>query len=102
MLVRPTAVTNCSTNVTVKEGDDLECLCYGTGGHPRPTASWYKDGRNVSVTEYFLKTLSLMDISKEDAGTYSCIVNNSAFQNMKHVQIHVLRKYNMNIIDYIK
>ena len=100
--MKPTAVSNCSTSVTVKEGDDLECLCYGTGGHPRPTASWYKDSSKVSGPEYLRKTLSLKNISKEDAGNYHCIVNNSAFEDVKQVQIHVLRKYNMNIIDYIK
>ena len=100
--MKPTAVTNCSTNVTVKEEDNVECLCYGTGGNPRPTASWYKDGRKVSGPEYLRKTLSLKNISKEDAGNYSCIVSNSAFEDVKQVQIHVLRKYNMNIIDYIK
>ena len=100
--MKPIAVTNCSTNVTVKEGDDFECLCYGIGGNPRPTASWYKDGRKVSGPEYLRKTLSLKNISKEDAGNYSCIVSNSAFEDVKQVQIHVLRKYNMNIIDYIK
>ena len=100
--MKPTAVTNCSTNVTVKEGHDFECLCYGTGGNPRPTASWYKDGRKVSGPGYLMKILSLKNTSKEDAGNYICIVNNSAFENVKQVQIHVLRKYNMNIIDYIK
>ena len=98
-LVKPTAVINCSTNVTVNEGDDFECLCYGTGGHPRPTASWYKDGRKVSGPEYLKETLSLKNISKADAGNYICSVNNSAFENVKQVQIHVRCKYNMNIID---
>ena len=95
----PTAVTKCSTNVTVNEGHDFECLCYGTGGHPRPTASWYKDGRKVSGPEYLKETLSLKNISKADTGNYICIVNNSAFENVKQVQIHVRCKYNMNIID---
>ena len=95
--MKPTAVINCSTNVTVKEGDNVECLCYGTGGKLLPTAAWYKNGKKVNGSEYLKKTLSLKSILKEDAGNYSCIVNNTVFEDVKQIEIKVQCKYNLNM-----
>ena len=95
--MKPTAVINCSTNVTVKEGDNFECLCYGIGGNPLPTASWYKNGKKVNGSGYLKKTLSLKSISKENAGNYSCIVNNTVFEDVKQIEIKVQCKYNLNM-----
>ena len=86
--MKPTAAINCSTNVTVKEGDNVECLCYGIGGNPLPTASWYKNGKKVNGSGY-LKTLPLRNISKENAGNYSCIVNNTVFEDVKQIKIQL-------------
>ena len=86
-------MTNCSTNVNVKEGDDFECLCYDTRGNPSPRALWYKDGKNISEPKYFKKILSLKNISKEDAGNYSCSVNNTVFEDVKQIEIQVQSKY---------
>ena len=40
--VQPFAVSNCSTPLKVKNGDDVLCLCSSKGGNPSPTALWYK------------------------------------------------------------
>ena len=96
-LVKPTAVINCSTNVTVKEGDNVECLCHGIGGDPLPAASWYKNGKKVNGSGYLKKTLSLKSILKEHAGNYSCIVNNTVFEDVKQIEIKVQCKYNLNM-----
>ena len=82
----------------MKEGDDLVCLCYGTGGNPSPRALWYKDGKNVGEPRYLKKILSLKSISAEDAGNYSCLVNNTAFEDVKQIEIRqVLCKYYLNM-----
>ena len=90
-------MTNCSTSVTVKEGDDLKCLCYDTRGNPSPRALWYKDGKNIGEPKYLKKILSFKSISKEDAGNYSCLVNNTVFEDVKQIEIQVLCKYNLNM-----
>ena len=95
--MKSTAVINCFTNVTVKEGDNFECLCYGIGGNPLPTASWYNNGKKVNGSGYLKKTLSLKSISKENAGNYSCIVNNTVFEDVKQIEIKVQCKYNLNM-----
>ena len=90
-------MTNCSTDVTVNEGYDLKCLCYDTRGNPSPRALWYKDGNNIGEPKYLKKIVSLMNISREDAGNYSCLVNNTVFEDMKKIEIHVQCKYNLNM-----
>ena len=95
--MKPNAVINCSTNVTVKEEDNVECLCYGIGGNPPPTALWFKNGMKANGSEYLNKTLSLKNISKENAGDYSCIVNNTVFEDVKQIEINVQCKYNLNM-----
>ena len=95
--MKSTAVINCFTNVTVKERDNVDCLCYGTGGKPLPTASWSKNGKKVNGSEYLKKTLSLKSILKENAGNYSCIVNNTVFEDVKQIEIKVECKYNLNM-----
>ena len=89
VLVKPIAVSNCSTNVTVKEGDDLKCQCNSAGGNPPPTASWYKDGKVVSGPGYLRKILSFINISKEASGNYNCIVKSHNLIDTKSVKIQV-------------
>ena len=94
--MQPTAVINCSTSVTVKEGDDVNCLCNSTGGNPPPTALWYKDGNLVSGPGYKKTTLSLKNISGNDSGNYSCFLESYDLNDTKSVEIQVLRKLNMH------
>ena len=86
-------MTNCSTNVNVKEGDDLECLCHDTRGNPSPRVLWYKEGNNIGEPKYLKKILSLKNTSKEDAGKFSCSVNNTVFEDAKEIEIQVQSKY---------
>ena len=90
--MQPTAVINCSTSVTVKEGDDFNCLCNSTGGNPPPTASWYKYGKVVRGPAFKKTTLSLKNISGNDAGNYSCFVGSRDLNDTKSVEIEVLCK----------
>ena len=97
-LDKPTAKINCSTPITVNETEEVQCLCYSKDGYPPPNASWYKDGKNVNGSEYLKNTLSLKNITKNGAGNYSCIVNNTVFEDVEQVEIQVRCKYNLNMI----
>ena len=90
--MQPTAVINCSTSVPVKGGDDVNCLCNSTGGNPPPTASWFKYGTVVRGPGYKKTTLSLKNISGNDAGNYSCFVESHDLNDTKSVEIEVLCK----------
>ena len=87
--MQPTAVINCPTKNTVKEGGDFNCLCNSTGGNPPPIASWYKDGKVVSGPGYLKTILSLKNINGSDTGNYSCIVESHDLNDTKSVEIQV-------------
>ena len=71
--------------------------CSDTRGNPSPRALWYKDGRNIGEPKYLKKILSFKSISTEDAGNYSCLVNNTVFEDVKKIKIQVQCKYNLNM-----
>ena len=87
--MQPTAVINCPTKRTVRQGDDFNCLCNSAGGNPPPIASWYKDGKVVSGPGYLKTILSLKNINGSDAGNYSCIVESHDLNDTKSVEIQV-------------
>ena len=88
--MQPFAVTNCSTPLKVKKGDDVLCLCSSEGGNPAPTALWYENGILVNGTGYSKKLLFLKNISKSDSGTsYSCVVKSLSLSNATQVVIQV-------------
>ena len=90
VLERPTAEINCSSPFTVKEGDSFECLCYSSTGYPPPNATWYnRHGNKVGETESLNKTLLLKNITKEEAGNYSCIVKSLDLDDTKQIKLQV-------------
>ena len=94
--MQPTAVINCSANVTLKEGQNFTCLCNSIDGNPPPNASWYKDGNLVIGPGYLKTTLSLKNITGNDTGNYSCFVESRNLNDTKSVEIEVHRKLNMH------
>ena len=87
--VQPFAVTNCSTPLKVKEGDDVVCLCNSKGGNPAPTALWYKNGVEINGAGYLKKLLFLKNISRHENYTYSCVVKSLALSDATQVVIQV-------------
>ena len=88
--MQPFAVSNCSTPLKVKEGDDVLCLCNSKGGNPSPTALWYKNGIVVNGAGYSKNLLFLRNISRSDSGTlYSCLVKSLSLTNAALVVIQV-------------
>ena len=96
-VVQPFAITNCSTPLKVKEGDDVVCLCNSKGGNPAPTASWYKNGIVVNGAGHSKNLLFLKNMSRNDNWTYSCVVKSLALSNATQVVIEVQCKLNINM-----
>ena len=88
-LKQPNASVNCSSPVIKNRGDEFACLCVGKGGYLPPTASWFKDFKNVGGSRYLNKALSLKNISKKDKGTYSCVVDSHGLNDTKEIEIQV-------------
>ena len=76
----------------MKEGDDFNCSCEGTGGNPPAIASWYKGNVNISGPGYLQEILSLKNVSRNTVGNYSCSVKSYNLTDGKQVEIQVLRK----------
>ena len=91
--VQPFAVTNCSTPLKLKEGDDVVCLCNSKGGNPAPTALWYKNDMVVNGAGYLKNLLSFKNISRNDSANYSCVVKSLDLRNSTQVVIQVQCKY---------
>ena len=90
VLERPTAEINCSSHLTVTKGDNFKCICYSSGSSPPPNATWYNPaGNKVGKTENLKKTLLLKNITKEEAGNYSCIVKSLDLEDTKQVKLQV-------------
>ena len=87
--VQPFAVTNCSTSLKVKEGDDVVCLCNSKGGNPAPNALWYKNGMEINGAGYLKKLLFFKNISRNDNFTYSCVVKSLDLGDTIQVVIQV-------------
>ena len=88
-LVQPFAISNCSTPLKVKEGDDVVCLCNSKGGNPAPTASWYKNGILVNGAGHSKNLLFLKNMSRSDNATYSCLVKSLDLSDATQLVIQV-------------
>ncbi|CAL1297366.1 unnamed protein product [Larinioides sclopetarius] len=71
-------------NITTVEEETIE-LTVEYEGVPKPETKWKKDGKDIVIDDdhYELKkedkseTLTVNDVTKEDAGDYSCTITNS-------------------------
>ena len=87
--VQPTATLNDSNTIIVPEHSDVYSSCEGKNGIPTSTVSWYK-GNKLVVKR---KTLSLMNIKKEQAGSYTCKVQSGTLTDETVLEIIVQCNY---------
>ncbi|CAB4043864.1 vascular cell adhesion 1-like isoform X2, partial [Paramuricea clavata] len=74
VIEKPNVTINCSSPVIVNEGDDFTCVCRSEGGNPPANVTWYdKDGKQMAKS-FGENSLNLTDVSKQDIGTYKCVV----------------------------
>ena len=66
----------------VKPSESVSFICQFFGGKPKPTAKWFfneklineEQNKKYSIEEY---TLEVKNISKNDQGSYTCILSNN-------------------------
>jgi hypothetical protein len=68
------AKINCSSPITLYEGENFTCVCRGIGGNPPANVTWYdKDGVQIGETGIEEQTLNLTNVNGTDIGTYKCV-----------------------------
>ena len=87
--VQPTATLDDSNTKTVPEHSDVYYSCEGKNGVPASTVSWYK-GKRLVVKG---KTLSLRNIKREQAGSYTCKVQSGTLKDETVLDVIVQCKY---------
>ena len=83
---------NCSSPITVYEGDDVTCVCRGHGGNPPADVTWYKNKRKISETGKEGKTLTLNNVVRTASGTYKCVAQSHNVTDDKLIEIIVYCK----------
>ncbi|XP_076321293.1 fasciclin-2-like [Tachypleus tridentatus] len=97
----PPNITDFQEKVEALEETVDSLKCWAEIGNPAPWYSWFdKNDILLGTQERFLvnKTtgiLSIKNIKKEDAGTYTCVAENVAGQNKKQLELTVLSKPNI-------
>ena len=68
-------------------------MCKSDVGNPPPLAYWSKDGKMIGDFGYKEKNLTIDNIAKGEAATYSCNVKSHNLTDQKHF---ILGKKNDN------
>ena len=93
---KPTVTSNCSSPVTVMEGDDVTCVCRGEGGSPPANVTWYKKDVQIGETKKENNPLTLTDANVTVSGIYKCVAQSyptDAYKDEKSIKIMVNGKY---------
>lgn len=88
-------ITQKPPSVTAEEGENVRLLCKA-GGQPTPMITWSKiDGQLLtSKTTVFDGSLTIIKVTKEDSGMYSCTARNLVGQDSASVQVKVIDTLN--------
>ena len=80
-IVKPKVTLNCSSPVTLNEGDNFTCLCRGERGNPPADVTWYKNGVKFTDVGTENQTLNLLSVGGTDSGTYKCVATSYPHKN---------------------
>lgn len=74
------------SNITVKEGDDVDCSCSSTG-LPLPKVVWKLPGIKSNGSRSVLK---IQNISRNESNAYTCVASNQyGSHNVSVLQVKV-------------
>lgn len=90
--LQPPVVGYFQEEYRVHEGDDVKLQCHALSD-AHPTWRWMKKVNNISIPlPYYGETLFIHNLTKADAGEYSCIVENIHGSVSRATQVVVLMK----------
>ena len=80
-------IVDAGGDVIAVAGRLLTLMCRVQTGSPRPSITWYAEGRVLLVDA---GTLVLGSATPTDAGRYTCIADNAAGNDVRHFDVHVI------------
>ncbi|XP_013782642.1 fasciclin-2-like [Limulus polyphemus] len=94
----PPNFTESQDDAQALEEEDVVLNCRADVGYPIPTYSWLDlNGEKLNSQERFIVdeatgTLTIQEVSKDDAGIYTCIAENKAGSDQKIMKLTVFSK----------
>ena len=88
----PTVTVNCSSLITINEGDDVTCECKDEGGNPPADVTWFKDGKQIGEIGKKKKTITLSNVDKTASGRYKCVAQSHTLTDERSIEIIVYCK----------
>ncbi|KAL9952609.1 hypothetical protein ACROYT_G039885 [Oculina patagonica] len=84
-------ITRKPSSVIVEEGQDVSLFCHATG-QPKPTVTWRKAFSQLPKEKATVVngTLTILNITKADSGTYACSATNLLGEDSGVAQVTVL------------
>ena len=92
ILDAPTVTVNCSSLITINEGDDVTCVCKGEHGNPPADVAWLKDGKQIGETGKNEQILTLSNVDKTASGRYKCVAQSHTLTDERSIEIIVYCK----------
>ncbi|XP_028407337.1 scavenger receptor cysteine-rich type 1 protein M130-like [Dendronephthya gigantea] len=93
---KPNLTINCSSPVTVNNGDKVICLCEGKNGYPPADVTWYKNDVQIGETKKKKNVLTLSNINRNVGGTYVCVGKSDYLTDKKSIEVLFNGKYRFN------
>ena len=90
---RPNLTISCPSPDKIGEGGNFICVCKSVGGNPPPNITWYHGGGQIGETSYGENTLNITNVTKQNSGTYTCVVQSYILKNNISTELIVYGKY---------
>ncbi len=90
---KPFVLSDCK-DMTVKEGDNVTCVCKTTTGYPSAEVNWTRTQpeQENSGLNNLSGVLRLENISRNQSGTYTCFAKSQKFVNTTSFNLKVVPK----------
>lgn len=86
LLVVPPSIHLSGPNQPIREGESVNLTCNVTAGFPSPKLHWSKNGEDLEENS---AVLFIKEVTKKDAGRYTCEAKNAGGSSVDDVNVNV-------------
>ena len=87
--VPPTITHKSGTFKSIEEGKSLTLECKATGAEPKALIQWRSTSNKVLPYDNSTGVLSMLSVSRNDSGNYTCTASNLAGNATYTIQVEV-------------